>query len=64
MTSKITSKRVAETQPESSEPKRYKLDKNEKCIYFIFIFFSRKKYIILLNFYSTVSARKTFTKGR
>lgn len=62
MTNKTTSKRAADTQPESSEPKRHKLDKNEKRIYFTFIFFSKKK--ILLNFYPTVSARKTSTKGR
>ena len=43
MTNKTTSKRAAETQPESSESKRHKLDKNEKRIYFIFIFFSKKK---------------------
>jgi len=43
MTNKTTSKRAAETQPESSGSKRHKLDKNEKRIYFIFIFFSKKK---------------------
>jgi hypothetical protein len=41
------SKRAAETQPESSGKRHNRSDGNDKCIYFIFIFFSKKNILFV-----------------